>query len=553
MKNDFEKFKKKVMREHLIYSIIWAVCAGLVGAGVALMILIFTYKKAPAYAYPLIVTAASLVVAAVSFVLVYRLRKPSDTKIALRIDKSLGMNEKVATMIEFQDKNGIIIDKQREDASAKLSTKNVKSLPVKLHVWTLPLIVISGGLFAASFFTPSSNNPIVDFYHQKVVDPSVVDKETSEEIDKIKDNLDKINGSDNDFNQEIDKILDDLEKDLEGDDDVDSREDKIEDAKDKIDDALDKANNNDEIGDELSKSEDEALKELGEAIKNNDVDGIDAALSKLKDELKDLSGMALANKLQEIADEIREALQNSSIPEGDPTRDALNDIADSFEELAKQIEKEENDSSASQEDKDNASEQTKEDANKTLDENGDKIKEDAEEEKKNQEAADDAKKEMDNLKDPTDDSEKQDGENQDGENQDGDQSSGSQDGSEQGGSEQGGSEQGGTEQGGSEQGGSQQGGSQQGGTSQGSGQGGSTSGSGGNGTSGGSGSTKYTGNDKVYTEDGSKEYGDVIDESNRDANKDNDASGETDGGDDDISDLLKDYYQYLYGDGEQNP
>lgn len=288
MKNDFEKFKKKVMREHLIYSIIWAVCAGLVSAGVALMILIFTYKNAPAYAYPLIVVAAAIVVVAVSFVLVYRLSKPSDTKIALRIDKSLGMNEKVATMIEFKDKNGIIIDKQREDASEKLSTKPVKALPVKLHVWTLPVFVICGGLFAASFFTPSKNNPYVDIYHQKVVDPSTVDDATSKKVDEIKNDLDKINGSDNDFNQELDKILDDLNKDLEGDDDVDSREDKIEDAKDKIDEALDKANTNDEIGDELSKSEDEALKELGEAIKNNDVDGIDAALSKLKDELKDL-------------------------------------------------------------------------------------------------------------------------------------------------------------------------------------------------------------------------------------------------------------------------
>lgn len=518
MKNDFNKFKKKVLMEHLAYSLLLALCSGLVFSGLTLMILILAYKNAPAFAYPVIVFAIGVVAAAISFALLYRRKKPSDDEIALRIDDSLGMQEKVATMVEFQNEDSLIINKQREDARERLSKKTTKALPVKLHVWTLPVIVICGGLFAASFFTPSKDNPFVDIYSDDKNDDHTAktDEKTDEIIHDIKDDIDDILDPNEEFNKELDDILDDLNDDLKGDTDPNSRQDKIDDAKDKIDEALDEVNTNDDIGESLSKSDDDALKKLGEAIQNNDVEGIDEALQMLKDEINELSGSALRAKLQQIADQIRTALQDSDIAEGDPTRDALDELADALEELSQQVGWTKTD------------DEVKEEAGKIIDEIGEKLKESAEEEKKNEEAAEKAKEEMDQMKDPTSEEEKEsddEGQTKSDDDQGGQEQTGSQDGDNQSSTDK---------ESGSE----------------------STDKGNENGENGkddatkGSGDTKYAGDDKVYTPDGgSQEYSDVIEKSNNDANQDNNTVIE-ESGEDDLSDILEGYYKYLYGDDE---
>ncbi len=518
MKNDFDKFKKKVLMEHLVYSLLLAFCVGLVFSGLALMILILTYKKAPAFSYPLIVSAVGVVAAVISFVFLYRRKKPSDDEIALRIDDSLGMQEKVATMVEFKNEDSLLINKQREDATERLSKKTTKALPVKLHVWTLPIIVVCGGLFAASFFTPSKDNPFVDIYSNDKNDDhsKIIDDKTDEIIEDIKGDIDDILDPDEDFHKKLDDILDDLNDDLKGDTDPDSRQDKIDDAKEKIDEALDEINTNDKIGDALSKSDDDALKMLGEAIQNNDVEGIDAALEKLKEEINELSGSALQAKLQQIADQIRTALENSEIPEGDPTRDALEELADALEKLAQEVGWTKTD------------DEVKEEASKIIDEIGEKLKESAEEEKKNEEAAEKVKEEMDQMKDPTAEEEKNsddEGQTQSSDNQGGQEQNGSQDGDNQSSADK-------------------ESGSQ------------STDKGDNNGENGnddatqGSGSTKYAGDDKVYTPDGgSQEYSEVIEKANNEANEDN-ASVSEESGEDDISDILEGYYKYLYGDDD---
>lgn len=521
MNNNFDKFKKKILREHLVYSLIYAVCAGLVMGAISLMVLIFAYKDAPGFAYPVIVSSASLVAAAITFILYYRHKKPSDEEIALRIDSSLSMQEKVATMVEFQNEDGLIINKQREDATSKLSSKDPKALPVKLRVMTLPIILICGGLFAASFFTPSKSNPFVDIYsdnnkdsdEDKKDDQTKIDDKTKEIGEDTKKDIDEIDPNEQ-FNQDLDNIIDNLVKDLEGDTDATSRQDKIDDAKDKIDDALEKVNNNDKIGDALSESDDEALKMLGKAIKNNDVDGIKEALEKLKEEIDSLSGSDLANKLQQIADQIRVALDQSSIPEGDATRDALDELADALEKLSQSVGTKSDD-------------EIKEEASKIIDEVAEKLIASAEEEKKNEEAAEKAKEEIDKMKDPSSGEENDDKEDNDEEKQSNSDKSGEENGENQGDQSKTDTDQEGNQKTDS----------------------GAENGQNGDDTSTqGSGETRYAGDDKVYTPDGgSQEYGEVIENANNDANKDNsENAGE---GEDDISDLLEDYFKYLYGDG----
>ena len=491
MKKDFDKFKKKILIEHLIYSLLLSFCVGLVIAGLTLMIIIFATKNAAIYVYPLVSAIVGLIAFAIAFSYIYKKKKPKDVDIALRVDESLGLQEKVATMIEYQDKDGLLINKQREDATEKLSKKNPKNMPIRLYVWTLPVIIISGGLFTASFFTPSANNPFVDIYKKTdVKDPSKVDENTSGIADDIKNDIDDILDADDEFNQTLDKIIDDLSKDLEGDTDTDSRQNKIDEAKNKVDIALDEVNTNEEIGAALSKDDDDILKALGEAIENDDVDGIETAFKALEEELDALPAARLAKRLSQISEKIKNILSNSGISEGS-TYEILNDLANYFDEVAENIN---NNTTTSDEAKTNIK-------NK-IDEAITKLKEATEKEIKHKEAAEKAKEEIDLMKDPDsqseDSSEEETSDSSDEENegeQDGDKNS---DGSDQS-----------------------------------------------------SGGTKYAGDDKVYTKDGgSQEYGDIIEKSNNDANKDNEAVGGE--GEDDISDILDGYYKYLYGDEDDS-
>ena len=47
--------------------------------------------------------------------------KPSDKQVARHLDKTLHLQEKVATRVELKDQDGIIINKQRENAAQVLS------------------------------------------------------------------------------------------------------------------------------------------------------------------------------------------------------------------------------------------------------------------------------------------------------------------------------------------------------------------------------------------------------------------------------------------------
>ena len=116
---EFERFKKKMMLQHLIKSILVAVIAGLGGAALAIL---FFHLVAPAGT---IVGAiiTGVVFAGLGFLAFYKQAKPDDKKLALRLDKELNLHEKVATMVEFNGNDNIIAQKQREDAKLQLAAK----------------------------------------------------------------------------------------------------------------------------------------------------------------------------------------------------------------------------------------------------------------------------------------------------------------------------------------------------------------------------------------------------------------------------------------------
>lgn len=374
-------------------------------------------------------------------------------------------------MLHFQNQNGPIIDAQRKDTQRTLNnlTSTLSQKPrMKINPLSLLLLASATAFCAGGCAYNTSQRAAA------TQPPSIIIKEDKDEPNP--DFVEKINDIVSNSNPENPKA-----------------------TEDEINKALDDENTNEEIGSSLQQTAtDAALQKLGEAIKNNDKEAISAAIEDLKKELQNLSGEELANKLQQIADEIRKALKESPMKEDDLTRKALENLADTFEELAKDAREDEN--------KDEDSHQK---ANDALDKASDELQKSADEEEANKTVAEEAKEELKNQG-----SENQGGENQGGENQG---------------------------EGGAAKTGEIYGSSQ-----------GSTSGSG---AGAGNGDTIYRGKDHVYTKDGGEqEYGDIIDESHNSAIEDdrktNDNNGATD--DDDFSDLLDKYYDYLY-DGTQKP
>lgn len=525
----FARFKKKLLREHRIKSLLFGVAGGLAGAAISIAACRFANPSAMVYAAP-IATAAGL---AAAFAAAYFIKKPTDKKIAARLDKELNLQEKVSTRVEFEGEDGLILNKQREDATVKLDEKPVKAVQRKLASVTIPVLVVAAGLFAGSFFMPN-----IDQFPSHIKDP--INSSNIGSVDSIvhviasnaKEDIDDID-PDTDVNDKIDQIIDRVQNDLDGETDENKRNDIVEAGKDDIDKIVDDANSKDEIGDELVNSDDDALKLLGEAIKTGDEDKITIALGLLKDEINELNGQKLVDKLHAIAAEIRKALENSQIPEGDPLRDALKKLADEFDKEADELQK-------NLDKGQDTSDQTKDNLDKDIDEANKDINDSINQQNKNQAAGETAKDALDQMKDPT-----QNGQNGNSGDQEGSGEQGSGEG------EGGSGEQGSGEQSSGGQGSGNQGNSGNNGNN---GSNGSSDGNGiqdgdptGEGAGGGTGSIDGLGHDHVYTDQGDTEYGDVIDGSNGDAQDDCDQNGDAD-----INAALKDYFDELYRDHNKN-
>lgn len=292
--------------------------------------------------------------------------KPSDKQVARHLDKTLHLQEKVTTRVELKDQDGIIINKQRENATQVLSQCEAP----RRRWWQIVItpLFLSIAFFIASYFMPRFSRGRGD----NIVSPNP----TVEVV------------APPNFNEALEDIENKISEDLE--DNIENRDEVINQGKEDIDDLVNKVNSKEEIGDELMKSNDDALKALGEAIKNGDLDKITEAFNQLQQELENLQGQELADKLHQIVNEIRKALENSKIPEDDPLRKALNDLADNLDKAANDIEAGDSSSKCTvNSEKDSAKE--------SLKKAEEEVKDAIDKQNKNQEVGEQAKDDLNNL------------------------------------------------------------------------------------------------------------------------------------------------------------
>ena len=562
-----KQYKRKLVLENIIKGSLWGLALGL--AVSAILVMSFLLAKLTTWPYITIEVCGGVLAMLVTAVIYCVVKNPKEGDVAKRIDSTYDLKEKCATMVEFQGKSSFLIDKQREDAKVEVKKQNPKKMTVKLAVWTLPAIVLGASLLTTSLFT----NQIKEGFNT-IVNPGNNGKDfngpTEDIIKDIEDYISKSDASE-EFKQELFAILEKLQADLENDTDIASRTEKVKDAQGQVDDALNRVNVKEEIGLALQTHGDTFFIKVGIGMFNGDTgisdnqiitDGFHwlednteikkSATNKDKDgyftmypdgneylkpySLSDIrsDGAKLGSYLDTWAAHIDDSLKASKVESTDEIYGIFNILSTKLKAYSPEAKACGSSNSAK-------ITTLKQGIYTAFEQALSDLITDVQIENSNTALAEEVKKKMEDLIDPTQNGGGGNGGSSDGKPGD----SGDQDGSQGNQGNQG--EQGNQGNQGNNQGnkGDGQNGSQSNGQGQGSGgQQGEGKGEGkGDGAGGGEGNTNYRGNDKVYTGDeGFKSYGEVIKDYQGQA-----ANDAKDSGDSDVDSSVSDYFKYLYG------
>ena len=535
-----KEFKRRLKLEKLLQGSIYGLSAGLFSA--AISIVIFQLLNILEWYIYLVSIGVGLFIYGIILFVYYLFNRVNDKAVANRIDKSFSLREKASTMVEFEGKDSLIINKQREDAKKSIKLRSPRKLVIKVTMASLPLPLIGAGAFTTSIFTQN----IVNMLKAEGVEDNY-DDETDEIIDSIKDYVGKSQASAA-FKEKIFQLLEELRTELKGDTDILSRLVKINKAKAKVDEALDEVNSKEEIGEAAAKDEN-SLSTIGEIIDQGNVDEIESSFDNFNKDIDAIvSTSGLLNVLKEWINDLSNLLselESLGVPTSDSNYKTFSDLLAKFKAIYDNVEdKLAASGSATTALVNQLIRDSQEQVKKAIEEAISNLKSDITLEKANDELAENVKRLMDQLVDPESDKvdtgDIEEGGQGDDEGPEGDVGDeGNQETTTDEG-EEGGAEGGQGSSDGNKGDGSGTGSGGQDGEGQGQGQG--------EGASGGGGETEYGSNDKVYTgENGETSYGEVIGDYQNDASDDAKNTG-----DGDLEGAIGDYFDELYGEGNGN-
>ena len=291
MKNNknLKKYIDKIKVESIIKSILYGFILGLVFVCLLSFILyLFKTKQV------LIVIILGVLITCVSSYFIYqKVFVPSINKVANRIDE-LGLEERIITMVENEDKDSYIYQKQREDALIKLD--NVKTSEIKFKFSKYMFIVLGAVLVLSGFSLTlpdrSSHNSSTNSNSSYVSNSSSISSSTSsssselidedaiiqEMLDKLREIINKA-GIDQDVKDELHAIVDALEEELKNLDTLEEKIQTIKDAQKEIEERIKEELLKMSLGRALQQYD--LTKELGIAIYQEDLDKVNIAMNNL--------------------------------------------------------------------------------------------------------------------------------------------------------------------------------------------------------------------------------------------------------------------------------
>lgn len=150
----FEQYRKRLVRNGIIKSLIFALIVGFAVDGLVALITWFIVDMTVGAILGISIGLGVAAIVASAPILYFHFFCPTTYQIAQRLD-DLGLEERMITMCELEKDPSYIAMKQREDAKTKLSRVNPKSLKLTVSMMAIVLLITSF-VFAAGFTTVSA-------------------------------------------------------------------------------------------------------------------------------------------------------------------------------------------------------------------------------------------------------------------------------------------------------------------------------------------------------------------------------------------------------------
>ena len=168
MSKSFIKFKKKVRGQSIVTAVLLG-CGSCLAALAVLMLVLKLSGTDPSPIYYVIAAVSALAVS----VMLYFIFMPSDRRLAKRLDSLYSLDEKIITMIELKDKQGVFETLQREDADRRLAEKPVKEFKAKQLLAGILVFAIALGTMLGACLVPvkadGDEAPITEFDKQWLI------------------------------------------------------------------------------------------------------------------------------------------------------------------------------------------------------------------------------------------------------------------------------------------------------------------------------------------------------------------------------------------------
>ena len=147
MNDLFRQYYARLRRGGIVKSLLWGVAVGFLAAFVAALVTWMTYFDG----FFLTIGVFVAVAAATALICYFRFFRPTAKDVARKVD-SLGLEERMITMLELEKSDDYIALRQREDAQRSLQKLGMNKFKFGISL-ALVLVLSIGGVFALSMTT----------------------------------------------------------------------------------------------------------------------------------------------------------------------------------------------------------------------------------------------------------------------------------------------------------------------------------------------------------------------------------------------------------------
>ena len=229
------------------------------------------------------------------------LTRPSVYQCAIKADR-MGLQEKLVTACELDDRDDPIARLQRKDAIDSLRNFDLKSIKPGLPRSCIYGLII---MMAAVILLNLIPNPMERLVQEKKAVRAEISRQV-EELKKTGEELAEQDAVSEEHRRELEELVDELARRLNNTDDYKEAIKEISKAEDELAALIDKISENslDNIAGQLVSLE--AAQPLAQALTDRDAAGLEAALKQLKEQLEQ------AADKEELAEKLKEALEKAS-------------------------------------------------------------------------------------------------------------------------------------------------------------------------------------------------------------------------------------------------